>query len=76
MSEFIYTAPDEIRNRAHFKSLDEYHQYGGPPGTGGYWHPGEEELVSSSPEPGLTDGPNGPRPPAMETRYAGGRKGG
>ena len=24
MSEFIYTAPDEIRNRAYFKSLDEY----------------------------------------------------
>ncbi|MFT4513232.1 MAG: hypothetical protein ACI89X_001478 [Planctomycetota bacterium] len=24
---------------------DEYHQYGGPPNTGGYWHPGNEELV-------------------------------
>ena len=24
MSEFTYTAPDEIRNRAYFKSLDEY----------------------------------------------------
>ncbi len=23
----------------------EYHQYGGPPNTGGYWHPGNEELV-------------------------------
>lgn len=24
---------------------EEYHQYGGPPNTGGYWHPGNEELV-------------------------------
>ena len=24
MSEFTYTAPDAIRNRAYFKSLDEY----------------------------------------------------
>ena len=23
----------------------EYTQYGGPPNTGGYWHPGNEELV-------------------------------
>ncbi len=23
----------------------EYAQYGGPPNTGGYWHPGNEELV-------------------------------
>lgn len=27
------------------RTRDEYHQYGGPPGTGGYWHPGNEELV-------------------------------
>jgi hypothetical protein len=27
------------------RTKDEYHQYGGPPGTGGYWHPGNEELV-------------------------------
>lgn len=27
------------------RTQDEYHQYGGPPSTGGYWHPGNEELV-------------------------------
>lgn len=27
------------------QTKDEYLQYGGPPGTGGYWHPGNEELV-------------------------------
>lgn len=27
------------------RTMDEYHQYGGPPNTGGYWHPGNEELV-------------------------------
>lgn len=27
------------------RTLDEYHEYGGPQGTGGYWHPGNEELV-------------------------------
>lgn len=27
------------------QTKDEYHQYGGPPSTGGYWHPGNEELV-------------------------------
>jgi hypothetical protein len=27
------------------RTKDEYHQYGGPPSTGGYWHPGNEELV-------------------------------
>lgn len=27
------------------RTLEEYHQYGGPPNTGGYWHPGNEELV-------------------------------
>ena len=27
------------------KNQDEYATYGGPPGTGGYWHPGNEELV-------------------------------
>lgn len=27
------------------RTKDEYHQYGGPPNTGGYWHPGNEELV-------------------------------
>ena len=27
------------------RTRDEYHQYGGPPSTGGYWHPGNEELV-------------------------------
>jgi len=27
------------------RTLDEYRQYGGPPGSGGYWHPGNEELV-------------------------------
>jgi hypothetical protein len=27
------------------RTKEEYHQYGGPPGTGGYWHPGNEELV-------------------------------
>lgn len=27
------------------RTADEYHQYGGPPGTGGYFHPGNEELV-------------------------------
>ncbi len=27
------------------RTREEYHQYGGPPSTGGYWHPGNEELV-------------------------------
>ncbi|MEZ6037451.1 MAG: DUF1570 domain-containing protein [Planctomycetota bacterium] len=27
------------------ETLAEYKQYGGPPNTGGYWHPGNEELV-------------------------------
>ena len=27
------------------KNQDEYTTYGGPPRTGGYWHPGNEELV-------------------------------
>ncbi len=27
------------------RTKEEYHQYGGPPGSGGYWHPGNEELV-------------------------------
>jgi len=27
------------------RTQDEYRQYGGPAGTGGYWHPGNEELV-------------------------------
>ncbi|WP_419186247.1 DUF1570 domain-containing protein [Rohdeia mirabilis] len=27
------------------KDEDEYMQYGGPPGSGGYWNPGAEELV-------------------------------
>jgi hypothetical protein len=27
------------------RTKEEYHQYGGPPSTGGYWHPGNEELV-------------------------------
>lgn len=27
------------------KSLDEYHQYGGPKGSGGYWNSREQELV-------------------------------
>ncbi|HEX6811143.1 MAG TPA: hypothetical protein VF384_05945 [Planctomycetota bacterium] len=27
------------------RTMEEYHQYGGPPNTGGYWHPGNEELV-------------------------------
>jgi len=27
------------------RTKDEYHQYGGPEGSGGYWHPGNEELV-------------------------------
>lgn len=27
------------------RTLDEYHEYGGPQGTGGYWHPVNEELV-------------------------------
>jgi len=27
------------------RTRDEYHQYGGPPNTGGYWHAGNEELV-------------------------------
>ena len=27
------------------RTRDEYHQYGGPPNTGGYWHQGNEELV-------------------------------
>lgn len=27
------------------ETLEEYHQYGGRPGTGGYFHPGNEELV-------------------------------
>ena len=27
------------------RTMDEYFQYGGPPNTGGYWHPGNEELV-------------------------------
>ncbi len=27
------------------RTAEEYHQYGGPPNSGGYWHPGNEELV-------------------------------
>ena len=27
------------------RTMEEYFQYGGPQGTGGYWHPGNEELV-------------------------------
>ncbi|MCU0865586.1 MAG: hypothetical protein MUC36_17510 [Planctomycetes bacterium] len=27
------------------RTKDEYHQYGGPPNSGGFWHPGNEELV-------------------------------
>ena len=27
------------------QTKEEYHQYGGPPNSGGYWHPGNEELV-------------------------------
>jgi hypothetical protein len=27
------------------RTKDEYHQYGGPPTSGGFWHPGNEELV-------------------------------
>ncbi|MCB9885418.1 MAG: hypothetical protein H6838_07990 [Planctomycetes bacterium] len=27
------------------RTKEEYAQYGGPPGSGGYWHPGNEELV-------------------------------
>jgi hypothetical protein len=27
------------------KDQDEYHRYGGPPGTAGYWNPKSEELV-------------------------------
>ena len=27
------------------RNQEEYHLYGGPRGTGGYWHPGNEELV-------------------------------
>jgi hypothetical protein len=27
------------------RTKEEYHSYGGPPNTGGYWHPGNEELV-------------------------------
>jgi hypothetical protein len=27
------------------RTKDEYHQYGGPPSSGGYWHAGNEELV-------------------------------
>ena len=27
------------------RTKEEYHQYGGPPSSGGYWHPGNEELV-------------------------------
>lgn len=27
------------------RTKEEYSQYGGPPGSGGYWHPGNEELV-------------------------------
>lgn len=27
------------------RTKEEYSQYGGPPNTGGYWHPGNEELV-------------------------------
>jgi len=27
------------------ETREEYYQYGGPPNTGGYWHPGNEELV-------------------------------
>jgi len=27
------------------RTKEEYHQYGGPPTSGGYWHPGNEELV-------------------------------
>ncbi len=27
------------------RTKEEYHQYGGPPTSGGFWHPGNEELV-------------------------------
>ncbi|MFM1873174.1 MAG: hypothetical protein RL398_2596 [Planctomycetota bacterium] len=27
------------------RTKEEYFQYGGPPGSGGFWHPGNEELV-------------------------------
>ncbi|MBL9077833.1 MAG: hypothetical protein JNL08_10035 [Planctomycetes bacterium] len=27
------------------RTAEEYFQYGGPPNSGGYWHPGNEELV-------------------------------
>jgi len=27
------------------RTQDEYHEYGGPPTSGGYWHPVNEELV-------------------------------
>jgi hypothetical protein len=27
------------------RTKEEYHQYGGPPNSGGFWHPGNEELV-------------------------------
>lgn len=27
------------------RTLDEYHKYGGPRGSGGFWHSGNEELV-------------------------------
>ena len=27
------------------RTMDEYHEYGGSPNTGGYWHPVNEELV-------------------------------
>jgi hypothetical protein len=27
------------------RTKEEYHEYGGPPNSGGYWHPGNEELV-------------------------------
>ena len=31
------------------RTKDEYHQYGGPPSSGGYWHPANEELVGRVP---------------------------
>lgn len=46
MSLFPPTGPmDRLAIVRICQTKEEYHQYGGPPTSGGYWHPGNEELV-------------------------------
>ena len=46
MELFAPTGPmDKLAIVRICRTKEEYHQYGGPPSSGGYWHPGNEELV-------------------------------